>query len=104
MYCVSQDVPPFREQRDRIVPVQEFVPRTGGLTVGRLDGAERRQVQRLRHLLELGREAGVVDVSVSVRVELVKQSFNLVFGYVKFSAHHGEVLVFDVARFVDIAR
>lgn len=92
---------PLRQQSLRVHPAHELFPRAG-LRLGR-PSPERRQVQSLRNIVKPGRKLAVVDVSISVHVELVEQSLDLGVGDVQLPANHREVLVLDPPRFVHIA-
>lgn len=88
---------PFRDQPVHITPAHKLFPGTGRL------GAEGGQVQALRELLEPGGKLAVVDEPVLVRVELSKQSRDLVLGDAELAADRSKVLVLDPTRFVRIA-
>lgn len=92
---------PFRDKILHPSPIHQHVPRTA-LVLER-PGAERRQVQSLRHLPEPGGEAAVVDVSVIARVELVEQTLDVSFGDAELAAHRREILVLDPAGLVHVA-
>lgn len=92
---------PFRDKILHPSPIHQHVPRIA-LVLER-PGAERRQVQSLRHLPEPGGEAAVVDGSVITRVELVEQTLDVSFGDAELAAHRREVLELDPAGLVQVA-
>lgn len=92
---------PLRYQSLRFSLIHQHVPRVA--LVPERPGAKRRQVQSLRHLPKLGGEVAVVDVPVSILVELVEQSFDVSLGDVEFQAHRHKILVFDLPGLVHVA-
>ena len=92
---------PFRYQSLRFSPIHQRVPRIA-LILER-PGAKRCQVESRRHLPKLGGEVAIVDVSLIIRVELVKQSFNVSFRDTELEAHRRKILVFDLPGFVHVA-
>lgn len=92
---------PFRDKSLHPSPIHQHVPRIA-LVLGR-PGAERRQVQSLRHLLKPGGEVAVVDVSVITRVELVEQTSDVSVGDAELATHRREILVLDPAGLVHVA-
>lgn len=92
---------PFRYQSLRFSLIHQHVPRIA-LVLER-PGGKRCQVQSLRHLPKLGGEVSVVDVPVSIRVELLEQSFDVSFRNAELEAHRRKILVFDLPGLVDVA-
>lgn len=93
---------PFRDKSlHSSTPIRQHVPRIA--LVLQRPGAQRRQVQRLRHLPKLGGEVAVVDASVIARVELVEQTSDVSFGDAELAAHRREILVLDLTGFVHVA-
>lgn len=105
LWSVLDASSPVGHQSLRFSLIRQHVPRTA--PVLERPGAQRcqaqAQVQSLRHLPEPGGEVAVVDVPVSIRVELVEQSFDVSFSHAELKAHRRKILVFDLAGFVHVA-